>query len=555
MKRWKATIMIMALGLVLAGGAYAQLRVPAGFGIIGYIDEATLKAPLGDYTGLRGGTITVNGTRMIVPDNSIIQMPANMLTWPQMFDPAVSASIYDTAPGYTAPLTPWPNHPDNQTGLAFADNPLGAEGVSPWPSYEVALAGNVDPVSGEFIVGLITPAAQELLAVTSGKINHIDFATGRFRVGGIMGDPLSGTLVEINDPVGRWGWIHSPDPRFTTDTENPTVFAMSGYPLGVPRVAPVDGDPDFVGDVDRPYTNRPLNGITPGFERDPFLPLGAPQQHFTMPRPGALVPGTPVPYKTNPLKQAPLMVGDFVNVSGTKFKINPTDPNIPSNMYISAFAVEAQMGVYTAPGTVAGGAGPAYLIVEASLIGTGGTASRAGINGEPVPFEVKRNIVIVGAVTDHTQLVDIYAIDVVVGTVNEQLRLLGTVLPEAPAAANAVTGLVGRKQGRFTFIVDRGNFATWTNASSSAAPARITREYIAKTRHGQAPLGPQSNGLAGLNTGQYRWPMFDFLYPEARPGWPTVPNNFQDMKFLRRGSNIGATIVPPLTPFPPFQPQ
>ena len=75
---------------------------------------------------LYGGTITVNGIKMIVPNYSIVQMPAAAFTWAQLFDPAVSLSV-----GYTPPR---PNHARGVTGLALADNALAgtrAAGASP----------------------------------------------------------------------------------------------------------------------------------------------------------------------------------------------------------------------------------------------------------------------------------------------------------------------------------------------------------------------------------------------------------------------------------------
>ncbi len=72
----------------------------------------------------------------------------------------------------------------------------------------------------------------------AGLISYIDYATGPLRVGGIPGNPSTGTLCEINDPVGRWGLPHSPDPRFTSDTSWPTIHTATGYPVGIPNVAP-----------------------------------------------------------------------------------------------------------------------------------------------------------------------------------------------------------------------------------------------------------------------------------------------------------------------------
>ncbi len=61
---------------------------------------------------------------------------------------------------------------------------------------------------------------------------------------GKLNTPGTGTIVEINDPLGRYGFAHSPDPRFTADTDNPTVTSGNGYPMGIPTVAPPAIDPD-----------------------------------------------------------------------------------------------------------------------------------------------------------------------------------------------------------------------------------------------------------------------------------------------------------------------
>ena len=148
----------------------------------------------------------------------------------------------------------------------------------PFPAFTVNVVGNIttDPATGEqkYIVGLIVPIEQLPLHDGAGLINYIDYdgtvlpghIPGRFRVGGIPGDPNTGTLCEINDPVGRFGAAHSPDPRFSADTENPTIVCASGYPAGIPNVAPPAIDPD------RPITNRPLNDPASVDPNQPLTP-------------------------------------------------------------------------------------------------------------------------------------------------------------------------------------------------------------------------------------------------------------------------------------------
>src|SRR3954452_22527228 len=69
----------------------AQTPAPGGaapFDIVGFIDAATLTEEADGFSG--GGTITVNGTKIIVPKNTLLQMPAFALTWQELFTMAPS---------------------------------------------------------------------------------------------------------------------------------------------------------------------------------------------------------------------------------------------------------------------------------------------------------------------------------------------------------------------------------------------------------------------------------------------------------------------------------
>src|SRR5256885_12000746 len=81
-------------GLLGAAGARAQ-AVPGSvasptpqFDVTGFIQAATTdnsRCPaIGDPL-LWGGTVKVNGISMIVPCNTIIQMPANTVSWAMLF--------------------------------------------------------------------------------------------------------------------------------------------------------------------------------------------------------------------------------------------------------------------------------------------------------------------------------------------------------------------------------------------------------------------------------------------------------------------------------------
>jgi hypothetical protein len=568
----------VALGLLSATGASAQLtvvnaNVPAAFALTGFLQAATLK-PGGAPNA--GGTLTVNNITVIVPDNSVIQMPAHALTWAELFDPAQSAPVFDSA--LPAQTTPPINHSANNsigqpiTGLALTDTPpTAASGTFAgfFPSCEVTVVGNIDVSGasgnppGSYIAALILPVSQEIANGGAGFITAIDYAKGRIEVNGTLNTLGTGTIVEINDPLGRYGLAHSPDPRFTADTDNPTVTSGNGYPMGVPTVAPPAIDPD------RPLFNRPLNpaaGVTAPFRHDPLLQVGAPLMSFAMPP--AAAPNAAGVTTPDPWKQVPFMVGDFVAWSGNLYKIDPSAPVTPFNpsapadatnkpmnkqFYFSATTIEAEkLEVLTAPGTVAAGQGPAYMTIFRGRIGTGGASLTVpvdpglGIDGGVLPIpEPRQNISVRGWVTDATQLVDVFAVDVDPTSGAETPRLLGTVLPEP--------GFVAGKgnRGRFRFEVGAGNFQP------------VTREILVKSQHGQVQLGDQTGlnkgALAGLKAGQYQAPTFEFLIADAPPGFPVSPSNFKDFPFLAKGEGTrsisGANLtVGPLAPFPPSVP-
>src|SRR4051812_21629752 len=100
-----------------------------GFDETGFIQDATVSA---DNTACRdvadpakwGGTVTINGTKMTVPCNMIVQMPANTLTWADMVNAKPS---------------------------------LGLNGA-PYPSFELRVVGNI--VNGTHIAGLMFASQQ-----------------------------------------------------------------------------------------------------------------------------------------------------------------------------------------------------------------------------------------------------------------------------------------------------------------------------------------------------------------------------------------------------------
>jgi hypothetical protein len=68
-----------------------------------------------------------------------------------------------------------------------------------------------------------------------------------------------------------------------------------------------------------------------------------------------------------------------------------------------------------------------------------------------------------------------------------------------------------------------------------------TREYIFRLANGTTP-----NVANGLTAGQYRFPQFDYIFPEGAVfGQPLPPYNFNDFNFLTNGNGPGSGRLDP----------
>jgi hypothetical protein len=571
--------------------------VPTQFDVTGYIQKASIEpsvcAP--SDSRLAGGKVTVNGIEIIIPCNTILQMPATSLTWAELFDPSLVPA--DT--------------PSGTSGLALADKVMlpdsavpGQAGSLPLPAYEIHIQGNIvtDSVTGDakHIAGLVF-ISQQSLNVGQGYIKSIDYKTGELCVAsGIPANGFEGQTevspvcaptnarVRINDPVGRYGLKHGGpgcfaaqgeehcdveesyyDPRFTADTDNPTIHAATGFPMCIPRAYPFgpEGDTDALC----PQQNRPkkvngvkctnlpaTNGITfPAFPAQTdgychgFVMNALPTDTAPPPGPCGTVPDpnggtTAIPCTTRPDRQAPFEVGDYIDYSGTlSIETNLADATYASPYYISAHTINAHVGIYTYPGTK-----PVYVMIENLLAGTNGLPIQS------IPQEVTGRIKVEGFTTDPSSMVDIFAMDVdkQTGAITE--RLLGSVNPSGPPVI-----------GRARFIPAAGNFSPPTRnlrivsrtlCKYKTQPCYIPQAYLDPTNS----AGKYANGLVA---GQYNAPNFEFIFTENLfLGDPVLPNNFQDLAFLACGSGPLTTataagieppiIVGPLDPAPWAQP-
>jgi hypothetical protein len=457
---------------------------PSPFDVAGFIDAATVNDPSDVFSG---GTITVNGFTYVVPRNTLLQMPAFALTWQELFAHA------------PAPYAP------TQTGLARADTPR------PPVDVEVHLQGNriISAASDQSIVGLMF-VNQQLNMLGAGFINFIDYATGEMRVGGTIGDPTTGERLRLNDPIGRHGRVMTHDARFTQDEDNPTVRSVTAYPMCVPREAPASVNADgTIGDTLCPEKNRPRDPVT-----------GLPLTTFTTDPPPDTpgVPATFVPNGTDAHLMAPFEVGDYVLYNSNLVNDGSGTP------YNSAWAVTADVGIFTSPGTQ-----PTYVAIDTILVATGAIP----IASLPQALEIRTRVE--GYTTDPTSFITVSAIDVDPCTGITTNRFYATVTVDSgPPMVKKNQGLVGAVPGRWRFR---------PRQESPFLPA--TRMIVAESSNG-VEFGPDPNNPGnvipiptpnGIFAGQYQAPNFNFIFAEQlRMGQPLPPDNFQDMPFLASGS-------------------
>jgi hypothetical protein len=390
-------VVLVLLGLLLPSVAHGQVRpavtppplqTDSPFSVTGFIQQATLDTPTDVFSG---GSVTVNGLKIVVPRNTLFQFPATAMTWQEMFK--LAPAPY----GLATPAGP-------QSGLALTDTPR------PFATYEITVTGNriVRSAADDHYIAALILLSQQSLNVGQGFINFVDYTTGEMWVGSTL-TARTGARIQLNTPNGRYGRIQTADQRFTSDEGNPTIHSESGYPMCVPRTDPASSDDPLC-----PQHNRPIDPATGTF-----------QTQFTMPAPGVRLPTDP-----DATEQAPFEVGDYVTYSGTLFAD-------AAGQFISAHTIVASLGIFTAPGVM-----PAYVSIEDLLLGVGGTPNPL------FPQEAVEKLVVVAFSTDPTQLVDMYAVDVdACGA--ESDRFYTTADPFGPP----VSPLKGRARVR-TFIGD-----------------------------------------------------------------------------------------------------
>ncbi|CAD0095887.1 unnamed protein product, partial [Aureobasidium mustum] len=150
----------------------AQTVIP--FAVDGRLDVVTVT----DSSYNSGGTASVNGFTITVPQNLLVRFPA-----------------------------------------AF----------KPWRELSGFIGSEVSVINGVPTAGLID-ISEYLLEASSGIIESIDNTAGTIKI-------LNGPTIRINDPNGVYGAAYTTTPAFTADDQNPSITAFSGFPMCIPRSA------------------------------------------------------------------------------------------------------------------------------------------------------------------------------------------------------------------------------------------------------------------------------------------------------------------------------
>src|SRR3954462_1358160 len=472
--RIAAVVVALATSMTMRPQAQTVSNGAAPFDIIGFIDAATMTPEADHFSG--GGTITVNGTTIIVPKHTLLQMPAFALTWQEIFE-----------------LAPAPWKGRGLTGLAKADR--DADGKAPRTTYEVRIQGNRVVRNGaeQYIAGLMF-IAQPSLNSGAGFINYIDPGTGEMRVGGVIGEATSGARVIINDPQGKFAPKRLDDVRFTIDEDNPTVRSETGYPMCIPPGLNEQG-------VDTcPESNRPqgANGYQSTFTMD-----ATPDWDWMV--------YNPEPNGTDPRLMAPFEVGDFVTYSGHL-------SNDTNGDFVLAHAVTANVGIFTQPGTQ-----PTYVAIDVMLMGVGGAPN------PNLPQEATVRTRIEGFTTDPSSFVMLSAVDVdpCTGQESERWYDMVQVDPGPPGPGRQAQGF-GAVAGRWRWRPNAEGF--------TLPPTRMLRATSINGQYFDWNTG-ESKTPSGLAAGIYTAPNFEYIFAENLGiGNPPVPSNFQDFPFLANGS-------------------
>ena len=354
--------------LVFTNGAMAE--VPTNAPIIGNVESLTIDNPNDPYSS---GVIVVGGTDIIIPRNMVIELPANFLTLWQLIDESPSACAGTSGLAATDQCT--------------IDGTGGATGVA---------SINANRIEDGRVVAaeVFMEKGQEFL---TGKVTHINYDNGYFRVSGAAGADTGGTIVRLNDPTARHSIQFgpgcpnntsrdncSPDSRFMLDSDNYTITYITGYPVCIPSTK--------FNNSRRNNRDARLRNRTSGDDGTGTTDALCPDANRTVNL------GRPV---QNSFLSAPLKVGDHVAIDGNFETINGTT-------FLSTYNVTVHYALTTQAGQ------PDHMIFDEVELDTAGYMNERIIG------------LIIGFNTLAGSHVEIYALDRDPATDENVERILAT---------------------------------------------------------------------------------------------------------------------------------
>lgn len=518
-----------------------QFSVDAGaikaFTILGFIQNASVsdancpELPAAQW----GGTAVINGVSILIPCNMIVQMPAATFTWSELFD----ATIIRTTRASPA-------------SLRLAERNQPRIGDFAYPSIEMQVVGNI--VGGRHI-GALVYISQQSLNSGAGYVSGFDHANGVIYLAASPGGAAQ-VRLQINDVNGRFSKGQTPDNRFNVDDENPTIRAITGYPMCIPRLDPATGGDDPLC----PQRNRPLaaggcrNFAAAGWRLPSGQDLPAPAagqvycSSFVMGDPQLALPQEPIS-----TAQAPFEIGDYVTFSGTLLQGDGAGPQ--GSDTISVHTLTANVGIYTEPGTL-----PVYV-----AIGEFGVSPESPRVFNGVPQEAADRLVLDAFVTDVTSIADVYFVDIdpVTGAESQRWLTPGSMTGGFGSIADDGSYVDGGITTQFTGPVPgrvriRANKAAQGILSSPSRYMRVVVRQLCDPTTinglvasidgagGRVPCLQRATVANGLMSGQYMAPVGNYIFPEnVVPGDAPVANDLWALGFLIVGEGPGSGALKP----------
>jgi hypothetical protein len=265
---------------------------------------------------------------------------------------------------------------------------------------------------------------------------------------------------------------------------------------------------------------------------------------------------TPKHEQPDARQQAPFEVGDFIAYSGTLMQ------DAGGKDYVSAHTIEANLGIYTQPGTQ-----PSYLAIGEFGIGSADPAATA-VNG--AGQETQNRIFLEASTTDVKTPVDIYMQDVnpSTGAVSNRWITPQSMTGEAattawPEGGGITTQNLGPQPQRARVRATKAPIGLLSQPSrtmrvvarSLCRPNAPSLDANGNPDYKATPVDDCLNKAAvganqranGLTVGQYTAPVFEYIFPEnVKPGDVTVPNDLWHLPFITKGEGS----VGPLSPLP-----